>query len=466
MTNKEERFVDLSNIPKTKKGGINWKESVGKDVYFKYGNLTGYIHIVGENGNDIIVSYNGKTFNKNKSNFKNGKIGNIIGVISTDFKYNIGDIIKDDKRDYTIINREHRKKERIYRGQRCVENRKWYLYHCNKCGYEDWMIESNIKSGNGCVRCRSHVVTRGINDISTTDPWMVNLFENIEDAYNNTSNSHNKANFKCPHCGEVHVCIISNIYKRRKVPCMCNKNRSYPEKIMYNVLKQLNLKFKTQYNKSDNVWCGKYKYDFYLSDYNMIIETHGRQHYDIGFYREVEKEQENDRLKKELALKNGIKEYIEINCSESNLIYIKSSILSSKLSEMFELNKINWDEVGEYGLSNIAKEVCEYYNENKNKMYRKDIIKKFDISYSGLRSYLKKGYELGWIKEEDYKGLLVSKKVKIKELGLIFDSLKDVKRYLDNKYDINVKVNSIGKVCRGEQKSHKGFHFEYVEVDE
>lgn len=37
MTNKEERFVDLSNIPKTKKGGINWKESVGKDIYFKYG---------------------------------------------------------------------------------------------------------------------------------------------------------------------------------------------------------------------------------------------------------------------------------------------------------------------------------------------------------------------------------------------------------------------------------------------
>ena len=52
MTNKEERFVDLSNIPKTKKGGINWKESVGKDIYFKYGNLTGYIHIIGENGDD------------------------------------------------------------------------------------------------------------------------------------------------------------------------------------------------------------------------------------------------------------------------------------------------------------------------------------------------------------------------------------------------------------------------------
>ena len=46
--------------------------------------------------------------------------------------------------------------------------------------------------------------------------------------------------------------------------------------------------------------------------------------------------------------------------------------------------------------------------------------------------------------------------------GVFYDYLDE----LSNKYDINVKVNSIGKVCRGEQKSHKGFHFEYVEVDE
>ena len=48
-----------------------------------------------------------------------------------------------------------------------------------------------------------------------------------------------------------------------------------------------------------------------------------------------------DLYKQNLALINGIENYIIIDCSKSDLDYIKPNILKSKLNEMFDLNNIN-----------------------------------------------------------------------------------------------------------------------------
>ena len=91
---------------------------------------------------------------------------------------------------------------------------------------------------------------------------------------------------------------------------LCDDGFSYPEKFVYNFLKQLNIPVITQLNKKHFSWIGSYRYDFYLNQCDCIIETHGKQHYidDHGMDRLL-KEQENDKNKEQLARNNGIQNY-------------------------------------------------------------------------------------------------------------------------------------------------------------
>ena len=60
---------------------------------------------------------------------------------------------------------------------------------------------------------------------------------------------------------------------------------------MYSVLKQLNIEFEYQkiFDWSKNIKTnnlilnGRKIYDFYLNELNIIIETHGDQHFNQGF---------------------------------------------------------------------------------------------------------------------------------------------------------------------------------------
>ena len=76
--------------------------------------------------------------------------------------------------------------------------RKKYKYKCLKCGFncgehykdgklisEYWVEEGNIKRGSGCALCRksSKIVVKGINDIATISPWMIDYLKDNDDSY-------------------------------------------------------------------------------------------------------------------------------------------------------------------------------------------------------------------------------------------------------------------------------------------
>ena len=66
-----------------------------------------------------------------------GKFGGILNEVTKSFKLKIGDEIKDEGRDITIIDREYR--ERNTDGK--YRNDKWYKYRCNKCGWDEgWIV--------------------------------------------------------------------------------------------------------------------------------------------------------------------------------------------------------------------------------------------------------------------------------------------------------------------------------------
>lgn len=64
----------------------------------------------------------------------------------------------------------------------------------------------------------------------------------------------------------------------------------------------------------DELKKGKYRYDFYLPDLNILLEVHGQQHYEFNtyFYKnrgEATRAHERDRRKCNFALAKGIKLY-------------------------------------------------------------------------------------------------------------------------------------------------------------
>ena len=315
------------------------------------------------------------------------------------WKLNIGETIKDNKRNLLIIDRAFIKKGNLQpNGILAKYNEKWYKYHCNKCGAENWFTENSYKKGKGCYTCCSFSKPiLGINTIWDTDRWMCDLGVSEKDAKTHKPCGGGKVEVVCPNCGQKKIMELKTIYKRRTISCICNDKISYPEKFMNCFLKQLNLKFITQLSKTNFEWCENKKYDFYLSDYNIIIETHGEQHYrdKRAWSCSLEEEQRNDKYKMELALKNGIDKYIIVDCRKSELEWIKNSILDSELGDIFDLSNIDWLKCEEFALNNLIKEICIYKKDNPNTSIL-EIANIFGYERHTIGRWLKRGSLLGW----------------------------------------------------------------------
>ena len=216
-----------------------------------------------------------------------------------------------------------------------------------------------------------------------------------------------------------------------------------------------------------------------MPDYNCIIETHGSQHYKQSTRgRSLEEEQENDKYKKDLALDNNIECYITLDCSKSELEYIKNSLLNSELSDLFDLSKIDWFKCEEYALKNIVLEICSYWREhneiNDEDLTTTDISRIFNLSVTTIQRYLNKGVKLGWCnynsKEELKKASIKGSKSTGKSVEIfkdgeslgIFKSCSELERQSEKLFGIKLNNRKIASVCRGERPHHKGFTFKYV----
>ena len=460
------------------KGKINRLAMVGMELELLYeGEIyTGVkvLEYIKGSHSRFVVEYNGQTYNIQCGNFIKGKFGGILGVHTKDFKVNLGDVFKfkDYKRDMSITDREYRK-------DKSGQNRKWYKYTCNKCGWtEGWIVESSLLSGIGCSCCAGKTAVLGINTIWDADRWLCSLGVSEEDAKTHTRSSHEKVTVTCPECGKTKDISIDNIYNRRSISCTCGDGVKYPEKFMTSVLEQLNIEYIFQLTKTTFDWCEDKRYDFYIPSLNTIIETHGMQHYE-DCWGKAKDVQENDRIKYELALQNGIKDgdYVVIDCRYSDAEWIKNSILNSKLNELFDLSEIDWIECGKKAQKNLVKEVCEYWNNNRQEWgTTKTLAEVFGLSRDTIVDYLKKGAGLGWCeydaKEEMIKtgrlnGKSTGKRVAMYDLNRNFImeeySTRELARRAFKEMGIKLGQGNISEVCNGKRKHHKGYTFKYIE---
>ena len=405
MAKEVYKYINIDILPKFKEGRyknkINWKASIGMKVDFIYDDIEGEFTILENDGENVLIQYlDNPPFKIKKYNLRELKIGKYLGKTTNEFKIEIGQEYTGRYGTIKIIDKFNRK---MPNGQ----IRKYYKYKCLKCGDEDIVEESsliNSKKTCSCKVCSSQKVLQGYNDIYTTDKWMIDLGVSEEDAKKYTRCSTQKIKVTCPHCGKILEKPIYTIYKTKSIACTCSDNIPFGEKYIISLLLQLKMDYTKEYSP---LWIDKKRYDFYfkIGDEEYIVETHGEQHYKEanGFKKTLKEVQDNDIYKREMAIKNGIKEenYIVLNCKKSEFGWVKDSILNSKLNDIFDLSDVNWEKCGQYVLGNQIKEICDYYQFHKNiKGEHLPYVKMaeiFKVSNAYIGICIKQGKDLGWV---------------------------------------------------------------------
>ena len=133
-------------------------------------------------------------------------------------------------------------------------------HKCIICGYI-WSVKpSNILQEKGCPVCGHHIIgppPEYRNSIWNSE--YKNLFSQYmteEQMKTLMSHSGKKIMLPCLDCGELKSITPANLINEG-FRCMCGDGQSFPNKFVYNVLKQLGIKVKPEYSPD---WAGLYSY--------------------------------------------------------------------------------------------------------------------------------------------------------------------------------------------------------------
>ena len=415
---KENIFVDLTNIIKIDEKKYDWDNSIGATIPFIYNDYSNtlivkdifrYTYPSGKTSPFILIECEGKELGSiSASNLANGKIGKLIYPLSFQWHYEIGEVLCSENRNMSIINRK-------------FENgRQYYQVKCNICGFdgfryfsnttkeyvdEYWTDYSRLKNGTGCPCCHNFAVVEGINDIHTTHHWMCDYFVNKEDTKKYSYHSNVKVLMKCPHCNEIRKYKISDLYRLRYMSCVCNDGVSIPNKIAYYTFKSLGNRISFYCREYSPVWARPFRYDNYLEiDGNKyIVEMDGSLGHGIREFstNQVDiKGKKNDILKEKYASQHNIC-LLRVDChscDHNDYHTIFNRLIEVIKNNIFQDidNCILEDEIIKKSISNLTKEVCEFYKYNYKSYNNIELAQKFNIHVDTLRKYLKIGEKYGW----------------------------------------------------------------------
>lgn len=379
-----------------------------------------------------------------------------------------------DIRDFLKIHPEYYSMKNEIEMNKINSGKKYYFI--GKCGHEFLSLPTNVFVNNElhCPVCSGRIVLVGFNDLWTTNPELASRLKNSNDGYKYTVGSNKQVEWECPDCGNIIWKSPSKMNQSLSFCQRCSSLNSYGEKFITEILNQLCEVYEKEkmFDWSDNK-----RYDFYLPERNCIIEVHGKQHYSNSDFsgfggKSYIEEQLNDEYKKDIAIKNGIKNYIVIPNKKSNKEDIKHNIMESMLPTIlcFTHDAIDWDKCHSFCLTNITKLICDYYK-NKEKDLLK-IAKHFGYCKNTIRKHLKDGAMSGLCSYDPQEnkqdaniknGLRVvnnmSRKVLQKDsLGRIinkYPSIQSAQR--------DLKISHIWDVIVGQRKTAGGYIWEYVD---
>lgn len=395
--NNGNNWIDLTSIEcEVTRHRYKWKKACDNKqiVSFYYNGKQGSLQFLSCKGITLTIEIDGQQKTISTGMLLSVNLGRITGSISFDHKYVVGERIRIGKTDITILEccRIGSKKIRAY------------LYRCNKCGQENTISEYNINDKGSCPICNGSKVVQGINDIATTDTWMIPYFDDEKLTLLYSHGSKETPAFHCPDCGRkrkkpLQICTL---YRTKSIGCICGDGYSYPNKLMFSVLEQLlnNQKIAAYENEYNADWTEGRKFDFLvtlLPDENkIIIEMDGL----LGHgYNSIDKNIPPEKAKKidlwkDAQAKRQDIPVVRVDARKSTIEYLKESIIKS-ISSIIDLSGVDWIAAEKFAISNLTKRVCQYYENNKP-ITTEQLGKVFHISQTTALSYIQRGEQYGW----------------------------------------------------------------------
>ena len=167
------------------------------------------------------------------------------------------------------------------------------------CGNKSEIIFGSFQRGTRCMKCNGNEIHqfKFIYDF-----FKINNCELLETKY---INAITKMKYICK-CKNEAFSTFNNFQQGHR----CNSCKHKTQLKLFNWLKD-NFNFKIENEKvfdwSKNIERKSYlRYDFYITELNLIIELDGRQHFEqVSNWQSPEQQQINDNLKYKLALFQG-----------------------------------------------------------------------------------------------------------------------------------------------------------------
>lgn len=167
------------------------------------------------------------------------------------------------------------------------------------CGNITYVSTSNLKRGNstscGCYKSESTTKRLMVDEIGNIYGYLTVL------GYAYSKN--NEVYWKCK-CKCGNETIASGIKLRGGFKKSCGCIKSIGEAKIQKILDENNINYLKEYIIKGY----KYRYDFYLPNYNILIEYDGKQHFDkpkSGWGKEFESILQRDKEKNKLAFENN-----------------------------------------------------------------------------------------------------------------------------------------------------------------
>ena len=200
---------------------------------------------------------------------------------------------------------------------------------CGSCGNTFLTSLGSMKNSNGrCHDCGSRIYGQSIKT-TKEDIIQLSFFNGQQMVINPEEyiDMETELYFKCHNCGEAF--LTKPRYYLRLGFCRCEKCRKYSkgENLIASFLDQHKISYIRQKKYDDCVDKHVLPFDFYLADYNCLIEYNGAQHYyPVDYFGGEEAfivRQKHDEIKCKYAHENGIDllviPYIEFNNIETIL---------------------------------------------------------------------------------------------------------------------------------------------------
>lgn len=183
------------------------------------------------------------------------------------------------------------------------------LHKCKIDGFKWYTTPHNILQGKGCPDCARKKLRNKL--VKSHDKYVDELLiinRNIK-VIGQYVNSQTPITHKCLICDCEWEASPSNTLKGVGCP-NCGSCNSIGEKAISDWFEEYNFSFQRQKTFDDCKDKIKLRFDFYLPDYNILIEYNGRQHYEpieyFGGQKAFETQVLRDKIKKEYCQKNNI----------------------------------------------------------------------------------------------------------------------------------------------------------------